>query len=65
MSYEASLIKNSTIISTQNIHGNAKRYKLAGNRDAEKLLGELFTDVVNNADVFGLIHHESLLDTVM
>jgi hypothetical protein len=61
--YEASLIKNNKVLSTQNINGNAKRYKLTGNRDAEKLLGELFTDVVNKVDIFGLFHHRSLLDT--
>jgi hypothetical protein len=63
ISYQASLIKNNKVLSTQSINGNAKRYKLTGNRDAEKLLGELFTDVVNKVDIFGLFHHRSLLDT--
>jgi len=51
MSYEARLIKGKATIATQIINGKAERYHLFGRDNADELMGEIFTDMVN---AFGL-----------
>jgi hypothetical protein len=51
MSYEARLIKGKATLATQIINGKAERYHLFGRDNADELMGEIFTDVVN---AFGL-----------
>ena len=50
ISYEARLIKENRLLARETISGNAKRYKLLSQGDVEKVLGEIFTDLVNNLD---------------
>jgi ABC-type uncharacterized transport system auxiliary subunit len=51
MNYEASLSKNSRLLASESVDGSAQRLKVMGAGDAEKLLGELLTDMVNKLDL--------------
>ena len=52
MSYRADLSKkNNGLIATESVSGSAERLKVMGKTDAEKILGELVTDMVNRLDV--------------
>lgn len=50
ISYEARLIKDNKLFATETISGNAERFKVLSQGDAEKVLGEIFTTVVNRLD---------------
>jgi len=54
MNYQASLSKNSRIVAMESVDGSAQRLKVMGAGDAEKLLGELLTDMVNKLDLVKL-----------
>jgi len=60
MNYKASLVKDGKVIASQNISGQAERYKLMGRGEAETAVGEIFTDMVNRLDVPGLFQHADL-----
>jgi hypothetical protein len=51
MGYQASLSRNKGIIAKESVSGSAERLKVMGKTDAEKILGELVTDMVNRLDV--------------
>ena len=51
MRYQAGLSKNNTLRAKESVSGSAERLKLLGKHDAEKILGELVTDMVNKLDV--------------
>ncbi len=51
MSYQASLSKNSGMLAKESVNGSAERLKVMGKSDAEKILGELVTDMVNKLNV--------------
>lgn len=51
MSYQAGLSRNNTTLAKESVNGSAERLKLMGKSDAEKILGELVTDMVNKLDV--------------
>jgi hypothetical protein len=51
MSYQAGLSKNKGIFAKESVSGSAERLKVMGKTDAEKILGELVTDMVNKLDV--------------
>ena len=51
MSYQANLSKNGRLLAMESVNGSAERLKVMGESDAEKLLGELLTDMVNKLDV--------------
>jgi hypothetical protein len=50
ISYEVRLIKENRLLARETISASAKRYKWRSQDDVEKVLGEIFTDVVNNLD---------------
>lgn len=54
MSYQAGLSRNSGILAKESVNGSAERLKVMGKSDAEKILGELVTDIVNKLNVTGL-----------
>lgn len=54
MSYQANLLKNGKLLAMESVNGSAERLKVMGNSDAEKMLGELMTDVVNKLDLVKL-----------
>ena len=51
MSYQAGLSKNSGLLAKESVNGSAERLKVMGKSDAEKILGELVTDMVNKLNV--------------
>ena len=55
MSYQAGLSKNGGQIAKESVNGSAERLKIMGKSDAEKILGELVTDMVNKLDVAKLL----------
>jgi hypothetical protein len=61
MDYEAKLMKDGEFLASQTISGQAERLKVLGRRDADKLMGEIFTDVVNKLDVPRLFQQAGLI----
>ena len=55
LTYTASLAHPAGKTVTKTISGSAERIKLTGKRDMEKLLGEIFTDMLNRLDLPGLL----------
>ena len=51
ISYEARLTKDNKLLAKETISGKAERIKIFRQGDAEKVLGEIFTDIVNNLDI--------------
>lgn len=51
MNYQANLSKNGRLRAMESVDGSAQRLKVMGAGDAEKLLGELMTDMVNKLDL--------------
>jgi hypothetical protein len=56
ISYDASLTKGSRVLAKETISGKAERVKILGAGEAEKLIGNLFTDVVNDLDIEKLLN---------
>ena len=54
MSYQAGLSRSSGMLAKESVNGSAERLKVMGKSDAEKILGELVTDMVNKLNVTGL-----------
>ena len=51
MAYEARLSKNGKVLARQIVSGEGERMKLMGRDQAETILGEVFTDLVNRVDL--------------
>lgn len=60
MGYEARLIKGDEVLTKQMISGQSERLKLLGLREADMLVGESFTDLVNKLDVERLFQQGGL-----
>jgi hypothetical protein len=60
MSYEAKLLKEGKVLETRTVSGEAERFKLIGRDEADRALGEIFTDMINRLDVLGLFHSAGL-----
>jgi len=54
MNYRASLLDNGTLLSKESVSGEAERLKVTGKSDAEKILGELLSDMVNKLNLVRL-----------
>jgi hypothetical protein len=61
MDYEARLMKQGELLASQTISGQAERLKVLGRRDADKVMGEIFSDVVNRLDVPRLFQQAGLI----
>ena len=51
MSYQANLLKDGRLLATESVSGSAERVKVMGKSDAEKLMGELMSDMVNKLEM--------------
>lgn len=51
MAYELKLSRDGNVLSTQIVSGDGERLKLIGRDQADVLAGEVFTDLVNRADL--------------
>jgi hypothetical protein len=60
MNYKASLFDNGILLSNESVSGQAERLKVMGKKGAEKILGELLTDVVNKLNLLGLFQQARL-----
>jgi hypothetical protein len=48
------ILKNGRLLAVESVNGSAERLKVMAKSDAEKLLGELLTDMVNKLDLVKL-----------
>ncbi len=51
VSYEASLAQDTKMVARELVSGSAERVRVVGSSGAEKVIGELFTDMVNRLDI--------------
>jgi hypothetical protein len=61
MSYEARVLMGDRLLAKQAVSGSVERVKILGNRDADKAVGEVFSDSVNRLDLEGLFSEAGLL----
>jgi hypothetical protein len=61
MNYEARIIQNGEVLATQIISGQGERPKVVGKGDADKVMGEVFENLVNKLDVPRLFQQARLL----
>ena len=55
MNYQADLIKQSGLVTGQTVNGSAERMRVVGAKDAEIVIGELVTDMVNKLNLNELL----------
>ncbi len=60
LAYKAVTRKAGRVLTSQTVSGGAERLKIVGTSDAEKLLGEIFSDMVNELDPEKLFNHPDL-----
>lgn len=60
LAYKAFTRKAGRVLTSQTVSGGAERLKIVGTGDAEKLLGEIFSDMVNELDPVKLFNHPDL-----
>ena len=60
VAYEARLLKNGVLLSMQAVTGSAERVMFMKRADAEKVVGELVSDTINQMDLTGLFKRAGL-----
>jgi hypothetical protein len=60
VAYDALLLKDGAMLAQQAVNGSAERVKVIGKTDAEKVLGELLSDAINQMDLTGLFKQAGL-----
>jgi len=60
IAYDALLLKDGSLLAKQAVNGSAERVKIIGKTDAEKVLGELLSDTINQMDLAGLFKQAGL-----
>jgi len=60
MSYDAKLLREGKVVATQTVSGQAERFKLIGRDEADRAVGEIFTDMINRLDVLNLFQSAGL-----
>jgi len=60
VAYETRLLKNGTLLSMQAVTGSADRVMFMKKADAEKVVGELVSDAINQMDLTGLFKRAGL-----
>jgi hypothetical protein len=60
MSYEAKLLKEGKVLATRTVSGQAERLKFIGRDEADRAVGEIFTDMINRLDVLGFFQSAGL-----
>jgi hypothetical protein len=61
MSYEAKLEKDGRMLARQTFTGQAEQFKLVGTKEADKIVGEIYTGLVNQLDVKRLFQQGGLI----
>jgi len=60
VAYEARLLRQETLLSQQTVNGSAERVALMKKSDAEKVVGELVSDAINQMDLPALFKQAGL-----
>lgn len=60
MAYEGRLVKDKRILSRQRVGGEAERLRLIGQKEADRMMGEFFTDAINRLDFARLFEQANL-----
>ena len=60
IAYEALVLKDGAMLAKQAVNGSAERVKIIGKTDAEKVLGELLSDAINQMDLTALFKQAGL-----
>jgi hypothetical protein len=60
MTYQANLLKQDRFVAGETITGSAERLRIAGSKEAEKVIGELITDVVNRLNLNTLFKSDQI-----
>lgn len=60
VAYQARLLKNGSQLSMQAVNGSAERVMIMKRADAEKVVGELVSDTINQMDLAGLFQRAGL-----
>ncbi|WP_372681207.1 hypothetical protein [Desulfosarcina sp.] len=60
ISYEVSLTQNSQLVAREVVSGSAERLKVMGSGGAEKVIGEIFTDMINRLNIERLFQQAKL-----
>jgi hypothetical protein len=60
MAYEARLSKDGKVLARQIVSGEGERMKIMGREQADIILGEVFTDLVNRVDLDRLFREAGL-----
>ncbi len=60
VAYDALLLKDGSMLAKQAVNGSAERVKVIGKTDAEKVLGELLSDTINQMDLTALFKQAGL-----
>jgi hypothetical protein len=60
IAYEARLLRNGALLSMQAINGSAERMMFFKKEDAEKVVGDLVSDTINQMDLAGLFKRAGL-----
>ena len=57
---EAKLLKEGKVLASQTVSGQAERFKMIGRNEADRAVGEIFTDMINRLDVLDLFQSAGL-----
>jgi hypothetical protein len=60
VSYEVSLTRDNALIAREAVTGSAERLKVMGTGGAEKVIGEIFTDMINRLNIERLFRQANL-----
>jgi hypothetical protein len=60
ISYEASLTQDTQLVAREVVSGSAERLKMIGSGGAEKVIGEIFTDMINRLNIERLFQQAKL-----
>jgi uncharacterized lipoprotein YajG len=60
ISYEVSLTQDTQLVALEVVSGSAERLKVMGSGGAEKVIGEIFTDMINRLDIERLFQQAKL-----
>ncbi len=61
MAYEARVVKEGQVLATQHLTGKAERIRIMGRKGADRVMGDLITDMVNRLDLVKLFSQARLL----
>ncbi len=60
ISYEASLSQDTRLVARESVTGSAERLKVMGSGGAEKVIGEIFTEMINRLNIERLFQQAKL-----